>query len=69
MSDTFDSDEFECHPADELRQEYVRKRKVELDPECWKSYSGKSKKFKRYMEERRVASTEAAKQDFDGRVV
>ena len=38
----------------------VKQAAYKLDPECWVSYSGKPKKFKSYMETRRVASLNKA---------
>lgn len=36
-----------------------------LDPECWKSYSGKDARFKRAMEPRRTASLQSAQAFYD----
>lgn len=38
----------------------VAKRKAEIDPSAWVSYSGKPKSFKQSMERRRIASTQQA---------
>jgi hypothetical protein len=38
----------------------VKQAAYQLDPECWVSYSGKPKKFKSYMETRRIASLKKA---------
>lgn len=52
----------ECVEERENRDfsEAIRKRKQELDPEAWKSYSGKPKQFKQSMERRRIASAQLA---------
>ena len=36
-----------------------------LDPECWVSYSGQPRKYKRYIEGRRVAALEKAQRFFN----
>jgi hypothetical protein len=41
----------------------VKQRAYEIDPECWISYSGRSKAFKRQMDARRTASLEKAAEE------
>lgn len=43
----------------------VKEFAYKLDPECWKSYSGKSKAFKQQMDARRQNSLDGAQQLFD----
>jgi hypothetical protein len=42
--------------------QHVKEAAYKLDPECWISYSGKSRAFKRQMELRRLQSLKAASQ-------
>lgn len=42
---------------------FVKEYAYTLDPECWKSYCGKTKQFKQLMERRRNASLEKAAAD------
>ena len=55
----------EGHVADEAadRAQKIKERAYQIDPECWISYSGKPKKFKRDMDHRRVASLEKAREE------
>jgi hypothetical protein len=41
--------------------EAVKQRAYELDPECWESYIGKPKEFKRAMDARRTAALRKAR--------
>lgn len=41
-------------------RERIKKRAYELDPECWISYSGKDRTFKRYMDKRRTEALKSA---------
>ena len=43
----------------------VKEAAYKLDPECWVSYSGKPKVFKRAMEVRRVDSLTKAQNEYD----
>lgn len=38
----------------------VKERAYKLDPECWTSYSGKPREFKRYIDHRRADSLRRA---------
>lgn len=55
----------ECYTEDNLLStpkwsNEVKDLAYTLDPECWVSYSGKPKQFKRAMERRRLASLYSA---------
>jgi hypothetical protein len=41
----------------------IKKRAYELDPECWISYSGKPRSFKRYMDQRRTEALRSAEKE------
>jgi hypothetical protein len=47
--------------SEEMWPQRVKEMAYSLDPECWISYSGKPKRFKQYMEGRRLSSLIRAK--------
>lgn len=47
----------------EEQRDRIKKRAYEIDPECWVSYSGKDRTFKRYMDKRRTQALRAAEKE------
>jgi len=45
-------------------REKIKQRAYKIDPECWVSYSGKPKSFKRYMDGRRTEALRKAEKEF-----